>query len=115
RDDRRRGLLSVDPDHGKIVRFCDLPVPVGPYGLLRYRISDIAAHGHDGPWSNLGHNIAMGRHPGPDVVVGRAAASPALTNDIPDLRRELGDAVGPEWIVVVGDSVVFGGARIYGV
>ena len=57
----------------------------------------------------------MSGHPRSDVVVCRAAASSALTNEIPHLRRELGDAIGLEWIAVVSDLVVFRCARVHGV
>src|SRR5262249_39424658 len=91
----RRGgwMLAVDADHGEIIRLRDAAICVGSQCFLRHRIADVAADGHDAPWSNLGHDIAMGLHPWSDVVIGSPAAGPALANEITDLRCQLGDTV----------------------
>src|SRR6266446_2471327 len=95
-------LLAVDPDDGKVIRFDDATIGVGRQDFLRHRIADIAADGHDAPRSNLRDDVAMGLHRRPDVVVGGAAARPALAYEVARARCDLRDAIGLEGVAVVG-------------
>ncbi len=102
-------------DNGKIIARSYSSAGVGGNDLSRDRLADVSADHGDGARFDIGDDVAMGRHPGTNGVIRRAASRPALADEIADLRRRFADPISLKRVRVVGQPVVLGGDDVVGV